>query len=66
MSSGPHKGNEKEEREKLKALQELANMEGKKLSKNKQDKLKRFTASETDLLVPMKNDTGIRWGMLYI
>ena len=66
MSSGPHRGNEKQEREKLKALKELADMEGKKLSKHKAEKLDRFTASETDLLVPMKNDGGIRWGMWYI
>ena len=66
MSSGPHGRNEAEERRKLIALKELADMEGKKLSKHKAEKLHRFTASETDRLVAMKNDNGIRWSMWYI
>ncbi|MCJ1471702.1 hypothetical protein MMC13_000342, partial [Lambiella insularis] len=65
-SSGPHGFNEAREREELIKLKELADREGKKLSKTNSEKLNRFTETEARQLLPMKNDTGIAWGMWYI
>ena len=65
MSAG-HKSNEEQQRRQLIELAERINLEGKKMSAHKDEKLRRFTEPESRPLVKMINDNQILWSMWYI